>query len=335
MGDQRVGVGAETLEPIQGQTRLLEEGGQDAEGLAQLIVALRRRREDRRRVLDQPAELALALRERAEDDPGVLDEARDGLILGVEHAQQAVRVLGEGLQVRDRGREVGSPPRRRERRALHPDPERVAGPLVEGAEDLIELHGFGDLGPRQGAALRHGRGVRVALSQLHVRLPEQRLLAQDRPRVLGHGRVAVVDLDRRQREVPVLALVLELDLLHLAHGDVRDPDVRFDGELGGLIHRDLDPVALRGERDRPPEGVPEEEQQTEAGERERDRDRDLAGGWCALAHQTHPGMSVERGWLVSSSSVRMKGVLSPIPSPNFATPQESITMPRRSGPCAS
>ena len=49
------------LEPIQGQTRLLEEGGQDAEGLAQLIVALRRRREDRRRVLDQAAELALAL----------------------------------------------------------------------------------------------------------------------------------------------------------------------------------------------------------------------------------------------------------------------------------
>ena len=109
-------------------------------------------------VLDQAAQLALALGERAEDDAGVLDELLHGLLLGVEHPQQLVRVLGEGLEVGDRRRDVGAAAREGDRGLLHPGLEGGAGGLVEGAEDLVELHRLGDLGRRQRAVLRRASG---------------------------------------------------------------------------------------------------------------------------------------------------------------------------------
>ena len=66
------------------------------------------------------------------------------------------------------------------------------------------------------------------------------------------------------------------------------------------LERDLDPVALGLQRDRPAEGRPEEEQQPEAREGEGHRDGDLTDCRCALSHQLHPGMFLAaRGWPVS------------------------------------
>ena len=76
-----------------------------------------------------------------------------------------------------------------------------------------------------------------------------------------------------------------LDPLHLADRDAGDAHVGFLGELGRLVERDLEAVALRLERDRAAEGDPEEERQREAREREADRDQDPCGCRRAGFHQ--------------------------------------------------
>ena len=124
------------------------------------------------------------------------------------------------------------------------------------------------------------RAVAVAGRQFDVGLGEQRLGAQDRPRVLGDRRVLGVDLDRRDRQLVGVAL----DVLDFADVDAGDPHVGLLGELGGLVEGDRDLVGLRLERGRAAEGDPEEEQDPEAGQREAGDHQKLRRARGLLAH---------------------------------------------------
>jgi hypothetical protein len=84
-------------------------------------------------------------------------------------------------------------------------------------------------------------------------------------RVGVQRREHAVELDRRQRAV---AVAVDGELSHLADRDAGDPDVRLSRERRRLRERDLHPVALRLERDRPAERQPQEEQQAETRQRE-------------------------------------------------------------------
>jgi hypothetical protein len=298
LGDQRIGVLREAAQPVEGEPRLGQEGGQGTEDGLQVAVPDRRGAEDHAGIPDQALELALALAERPEDLAGVADQLLDGALLGVQDPQHAVCVLREGLEVGDRGGEVGPPARGGDRELLHPGLERRPCPGVEGPEDLVELHRGLDLCPGQGSVLRQLRSVAVSLGELDVGLAQQRLLPQHRPGVGRDRRVAAVDLEGGDRQVPVRARVLEVDRLHLADRDVRDADVRLDRELGCLVERDVDPVALRLQRNRAAEGRPEEEQEAEAGEGEGDCHRDLPECRSPRPHE-QPGILLARGAPVS------------------------------------
>ncbi len=152
---------------------------------------------------------------------------------------------------------------------------------VEGAEDLVELHRFGDVCLGNGAAVGQLRAVARAGGEFDVGLAEQRLGAQDRPGRLGQRRVLVVDVDRRQR---LLAVRRQGDALDFADVDAGDADVGLFGELGRLVEGNLDFVGLRLERGRAAEGDPEEEQDPEARQREAGDDQELRGAGGALAH---------------------------------------------------
>ena len=73
----------------------------------------------------------------------------------------------------------------------------------------------------------------------------------------------------------------QADRLHLADRDAGDPHVGLDRELGRLVERDREPVALGLQRQRAAEGDPQEQRQREAREREADRDQDA--GDCGRA----------------------------------------------------
>ncbi len=97
-------------------------------------------------------------------------------------------------------------------------------------------------------------------------------------------RVLAVELDRRVGE-PVVG---QGDRLHLAHRDARDPHVGLVRELGRLLERDREPVALGLQRQRAAEGDPQEQRQREARQREADRDQDPGDcRWSGL-HQLQP-----------------------------------------------
>ena len=260
----------ELVEPGQGRPRLAEEGRQDDEQLLQVRVSLRGRREHGLGVADQAGELALALRERLEDVAAAADQLLCGERLAVEDPQDPVCLLGESVERRDRDREVLAAALEGNRSALHPLLERGTGLGVEGAEDLVELDRLRDLRLGKRVALGQRRRRVAAGGQLDVGLPEQRLLTEHRPRVVGDRRVLRIELDRRDR----VALVAEVDRLDLADRDPGDPHVGLLGELGRLGERDLDPIALRLQRDRAAERDPQEQRQREAGEREAGGDQD-------------------------------------------------------------
>jgi hypothetical protein len=255
--------------------------------------------EDHPGVPDQALELPLALAQRAEHLARVADELPDGALLGVEDPENPVRVLGEWLEVGDRGGEVRPATRAGDRELLHPGLEGCPSSRVEGAEDLVELHRRLHLCPGQAAALGQLRSVAVSLGELDVGFAEQGLLPQHRPGVGWNRRIAAVDLDRGDPQVPVGARVRQVDRLHLADRDVADPHVRLDGELRPFVERHFDAVALWLQRHRPTEGRPEEEEEPEAREGERDRHRDLPGAGSARSHEPHPGMTFTRGAPVS------------------------------------
>ena len=156
--------------------------GRDLEDLSQVLVAPRGRREDRVGVLDQAPELALALGEGVEDDAGVVDELLDAPRSWVSRTRsRRLASSAKGSRLPIARRDVGAAAVERDRRLLHPGLEGGAGGLVEGAEDLVELHRVGDLGRRQRAVLGQLSGRRVALGQLDVGLAEQRLLTAGSP----------------------------------------------------------------------------------------------------------------------------------------------------------
>ena len=174
-----------------------------------------------------------------------------------------------------------------------------------------------DLRRRQVAALGQRRRLVAARGQLDVGLAEQRLLAQDRPRVVGDRRVARVQLDRRLG----VARVAQVDRLDLADRDAGDPHVRLLGELRRLVERRPEPVALRLQRDRAAERDPQEQRQGEAREREADGDQDPgdcrwpglhrltsgAGGSRRMRRVERADRSALSGTLVSCCSVRRNG----------------------------
>ena len=198
----------------------------------------------------------------------------------------------------------------RHRGFLLPGLEGGAGLGVEGAEDLVELDRFGDVWRvGQGAAVGELRPVAVARGQFDVGLAEQRLGAQDRPRVRRDRRVLVVDVDRGQR---LFAVGRQVDVLHLADRDAGDPHVGLLGELGRLVEGDLDLVGLRLERGRAAEGDPEEEQDAEAGQREAGDDEELGCAGGALAHSV-PGPQQRVGpWIGGiGGSSSWRGIVAP------------------------
>ena len=183
------------------------------------------------------------------------------------------------------------------------------------------------------------RLLAVAGRQLDVGLAEQRLLAQDRPRVGGDRRVGVVELDRRHRRVGVLALA-ELDLRHLADRDAGDPHVGLVREQARLGERNLDRVALRLQRRRPAEGDPEEQQQPEAGQGEAGDRGQLEDGWRLLLHQGLSGVggqiSAEVGTWVACRLVSRASFASAANSASaHRVAGERSSSPRRTGPSAS
>ena len=227
-------------------------------------------------LLDQVRELALAAAEGAQGDGAVAEQ--------LTHREPA-GCRGCGRACRIRVKVVSSSPKAAERSwprpwiaiasVLHPFLEGGPGARVEGAEDLVDLDRLGDVGGRQRAAVLELRAVAVAGRQFDVGLGEQRLGAQDRPRVLRDRRVLVVDVDRRDRQLAGLAF----DALDFADVDAGDPHVRLLGELGRLVEGDRDLVGLRLERRRPAEGDPEEEQDPEAGQGEAGDHEELASCW--------------------------------------------------------
>ena len=142
------------------------------------------------------------------------------------------------------------------------------------------------------------RRRRAAGRQLDVGLAEQRLLAQDRPRVRRQRRVARVELDH---DVRAAGRLVGLDRLDLADRDAGDAHVGLLGELGRLGERRDEAVALRLERDRAAEREPQEQQQAEAGQGEAGHDGDASEGGGGFLHRirrrTGPGT-----WSGSSAS---------------------------------
>ena len=216
----------------------------------------------------------------------------------------------------------------RERRVLHPGAEGGAGLRVEGAEDLVELHGLGDLGVGERAAVGDPGAVAAARGQLDVGLAEQRLGAQGRAGVGGQRRVGVVDVDRRQR---VLAVGRERHVADFADRDAGDADVGLGDQRRRLVEGDLDLVGLGAERGRAAEGDPEEEQDAEARQREAGDHREAGGAGRLLVHG-QACLSLMVGTLVACCRVCRNGRTLTAPSTRFAVLQESMIMLRRSAP---
>ena len=232
-------------------------------------------------------QLALVLRERPEDLAGAAHEARDLLGLAVEHGEQVVAVVGEGGQVAQRVVEVAPAAGDRLGEVLLPALEALARLGVERLEDLVELDRLGHARVAEEAAVGHrARRALVARRHLDVGLAQQRLLAQDRARVLGDRRVLAGDLDRRDGAVGMRRV--DRLVAHLADAHAGHAHVGLEAELRGLGEGDLELVALGLERDRAAEAEPQEQQQAEARQGEEHHREDPAERGGLLLHQLRP-----------------------------------------------
>ena len=224
----------------------------------------------------------------------------------------------------------------RARLLLHPDLERGPRVAVERAVDLVELHGRRDLRLGERAAVGERLGVRAPRRELDVGLAQQRLLAQDRARVRGHRRVPRLQLDRHGRPA---GLIVGLDRLDPPDRHAGDPHVGLGGERGRLGERDVEPVALRLERDRAAERQPQEQEQPEARQREHHHRGDPAERRGGLVHGVVPPgcgqISAGDGLLRRSTSVPSAGLVPATVCSSCAVLHESTTMPWRIGPWAS
>ena len=186
-------------------------------------------------------------------------------LLRVEHPQHVGPVGGEPGQRAERVVEVAPAARDALRQLLLPGAERRARGGVERVEDLVELHGVGDLRVRQPLALSGSvRAACPGVSSTYVSPSSVfwRSIACASACSGANSRSSSIVATR------AVAVAVDLELAHLADRDARDPDVRLRRERGRLRERDLHPVALRLERDRAAERQPQEQQQAEARQRE-------------------------------------------------------------------
>ncbi len=182
--NKRVGIEGERFEPVEGQPLLVLEGREGAEQGFDVAVARGGSPPHCIGVADQLGQLAFASAQGAEGDGAVAEQLLDREPLRVEHAEEIVDLGEEGLEFAERVGERLAAAGDRDGAFLHPFLEGGARAGVEGAEDLVELRRFGDVGSCQRAAVGKLRAVGVAGSQLDVGLAQQRLGAQDRPRAL-------------------------------------------------------------------------------------------------------------------------------------------------------
>ncbi len=204
---ERVGVDREALQPVQGQALLVEEGRQRDERLLEALVARRGGREDLLRVRDQPRGAGPRRSLSAvEHLAGVADEPAGGDPLAVEDPQRrgrGRRRTGRGCRSRPRGRRRGGAARPRRPAATPGRPARVGSSKVRKISSSCTASETCAAG--SDAALR-AAGSRAAgwrprtRGQLDVGLAEQRLLAQDRARVVaGSARSARRSRSPRRR----------------------------------------------------------------------------------------------------------------------------------------
>ena len=155
--DHRARLRGEARDALDGRLRLVEERREDPDRLGELAVTRRRRVEGAVGVHDQLAQRAALLVQRSEDGAGVAHDPRDGRLLLVEHPQELGAVDGEALEVPERVvqrlRRVDALVAHRLGELARPLLERVAGRLVERAEDLVELDGRLDAAVLQPAAV--------------------------------------------------------------------------------------------------------------------------------------------------------------------------------------
>ena len=235
------------------------------------------------RVGDQRAQLAVALAQRVEHLAGVAHQPCTSALLRVEDLQQLRGVLGERRQVAERVGDVLPAALRGQRRAAasRSGTPRASSRRRRGRSRRARRSAT----PAPAGSVPFSATVPAlvrARRQLDVGLAEQRLLAQDRPRVLRDRRVLGVELDRRvARRRSSWSASIDLDL---AHRDAGDPDVGLRRQLRGLLEGDVEAVALGLQRDRAAEGQPQEQQQAEARQREARHDEDAAEAGCLLLH---------------------------------------------------
>ena len=224
------GVAGEPAHLVERRAQLGERRRQDPHRLGELAVARRRRRQHAVAGDDQTGELALPPPERAQDGPRVAHERPHRAALLVQDREEPVRAVAERVDVAERVVQVLRVPVGGERQAAHEPLEVAPGPLVERPRHLVELDRGEDLLARQVPAIGQLAGLRVARGELHVRLAEQRLLAEDGLGVTRNGRVLRLDLDQRAR-----AVAAEVDGHHAADLHARDAHVGRLGQLRRLV----------------------------------------------------------------------------------------------------
>ena len=199
---ERPRVAREPFEPLERGPRLGQEHGEDLERLGQRVALLGGLPEHTVGVLDQRAQLPLVLAQRRVDLAGVAHQAAHRALLLVEHRQQVGALAREVRQLAERVVQVLAAVADRRAQLLLPDPERAPGRGVVGLEHLVQLHGLGHARVVQPSAVGELGGGGRAGGDLHERLAQQRLAAQDRARVAGQRGVLGVELDRRRARGP-------------------------------------------------------------------------------------------------------------------------------------
>ncbi len=222
--EERIGVEREFPKPVEGQPLLVLEGREGAEQGFDVAVAGGGRPEDGVGVADQARQLALATAQGLKGDGAVAEELLDRDPLRVEHAEDLVEFGEERFELGEGVGEGLAAAGDRDRAFLHPFLEGRARARVEGAEDLIELSRFGDVGTCQRAAVGQLRPICVARGQFDVGLAEQGLGAQDRPRAPRDRRVLVFDVDRRLRPAGRRATVRSFCTLPTETPEIRTSD---------------------------------------------------------------------------------------------------------------
>ncbi len=142
-------------------------------------------------------------------------------------------------------------------------------------------------------------GALVPGCELEVGLAEQRLLPEDRLRVLRDRGVLLVELDLDDRARTALVELLRLDLSDV---HARHPDVGLLGERRRLLHVHREAVALGVERHRAAEREPEEDQDREHRERERDHRDHAADAGGLLDHGAAHAPSAPKSFPMPSAS---------------------------------